>query len=53
MTSKKSTPKHKSKSNSLKNSLKLLTGGENNNNATNSDKPKSSGFFSFLSNANP
>ena len=48
MTSKKPTPKYKSKSNSLKNSLKLLAGGENDNNATNSDKPKSTGFFSFL-----
>jgi hypothetical protein len=48
MTSKKPTPKHKSKSNSLKNSLKLLAGGENENNTTNSDKPKSTGFFSFL-----
>ena len=48
MTSKKPTPKYKSKSNSLKNSLKLLAGGENENNAANPDKPKSTGFFSFL-----
>jgi hypothetical protein len=48
MTSKKPTPKSKSKSNSLKNSLKLLAGGENDNNAADPDKPKSTGFFSFL-----
>lgn len=54
MTNKKSTPKYKSKSNSLKNSLKLLSGGENdktndnNNNENENNKSKSTGLFSFL-----
>jgi len=54
MTSKKTSPKYKSKSNSLKNSLKLLSGGENdktndnNNNENENNKSKSTGLFSFL-----
>lgn len=52
MTSKKTSPKYKSKSNSLKHSLKILAGGENqnnpSNNADNNDKEKSSGLFTFL-----
>ena len=47
MTNKILTPKHKSKSNSLKNSLKSLSGGDNENN-DNNEKSKSNGFFSFL-----
>ena len=43
MTNKKLTPKHKSKSNSLKTSLKILAGGENDD-----DKSKSTSLFSFL-----
>lgn len=47
MTNKKSTPKYKSKSKSLKNSLKLLAGGDNDN-TNDADKSKSTSLFSFL-----
>ena len=52
MTKEKSKPKHKSKSSSLKRSLKILMGGEENagvgDGANKPESAKSTSFFSFL-----